>query len=53
MEMGDLEMLIRKTVVVFAVHVVEQIEEVAVEMDDLVLLYLLVENLLKLLTNDD
>jgi hypothetical protein len=38
MEMLDLKMLIKKVVVVvFEMHVVEQIEEVVVEMDDLVL----------------
>jgi hypothetical protein len=50
MEMSDLEMLVKMiVVVVFVMHVVEQIEGVVVEMDDLVLdLQLSRENLLEL-----
>jgi hypothetical protein len=54
MEMMDLEMIVVMVLDLFAEHVVEQIEEVVVEMDDLVWeLELFEEDLIDLLLNED
>ncbi len=52
--MMDLEMIVVMVLDLFAEHVVEQIEEVVVEMDDLVWeLELFEEDLIDLLLNED